>query len=81
MCREHWQQEIPTTNSQTSGVREAYLARRTAVHQFKFIDPFGIDIFTDAKPIDHILLDKDNIIFSQVLGYISVLILFFFLFG
>ncbi|PON35413.1 Guanine nucleotide-binding protein, beta subunit [Parasponia andersonii] len=63
--REHWQREIPSTSSLISGVREAYLARRTAVQQFKFIDPIGFDFFTEAKPVDHILLDKDNIIFSQ----------------
>ena len=58
--------ESSSTSLQTSGVREAYLARRRALRQFNFIDPFGIDIIVEAKPFDHLLMDKTNIYFSQV---------------
>jgi F-box/WD-40 domain protein 7 len=52
---------------QTSGLREAYLKRRVAVQQFKFVDPLVADLYiTDAKPFDHIILDKNDITLSQV---------------
>lgn len=63
--REHWEKQEPSTWSQTSGVREAYLARRKAVHQFKFSNPFDIEFFTDSKSFDHMLIDKNDIIFAQ----------------
>lgn len=48
-------------------MREAYLKRRVAVQQFKFVDPLVADLYiTDAKPFDHIILDKNDITFSQV---------------
>jgi hypothetical protein len=54
---------------QTSGLREAYLKRRVAVQQFKFVDPLVADLYiTDAKPFDHIILDKNDITFSQVIN-------------
>ncbi|KAK2966929.1 hypothetical protein RJ640_002114 [Escallonia rubra] len=64
LFRERWPQEIVSGIAQMSGAREAYLARRTALHQFKFVDPLLADFLTDAKPHDHLLLDRD-IIFSQ----------------
>ncbi|KAK3036664.1 hypothetical protein RJ639_030233 [Escallonia herrerae] len=65
LFRERWPQEIISGISQISGAREAYLARCTALHQFKFVDPLLADFLTDAKPHDHSLLDRDDIIFSQ----------------
>ncbi|KAI9153178.1 hypothetical protein LWI28_007239 [Acer negundo] len=65
LFRDHWPQEVLSGSLQALGVREAYLARRTALHQFKFIDPFVADFYSAAKPFDHILLDKNDIIFSQ----------------
>lgn len=64
---EHSPQRMQSTFSQASGVREAYLARRTASRQFKFSDPFHVEFIFEAKPFDHLLLDKNSdIIFSQV---------------
>ncbi|KAF3444759.1 hypothetical protein FNV43_RR14452 [Rhamnella rubrinervis] len=57
--------ETPYSSSQTSGIRDAYLSRRTALQQFKFVEPFVFDYLLDAKPFDHVLLDKNEIIFSQ----------------
>lgn len=74
-CREHWPHQTPSSSSLTSGIRDAYLARRTALRQFKFLDPFVFDNFLDAKPFDHILFDKNEIVFSQVSMF---LFLFFF---
>ncbi|CAN0857677.1 hypothetical protein LINGRAHAP2_LOCUS6865 [Linum grandiflorum] len=62
LFRERWPH---VTTSNISRVREAYLARDTAVRQFNFDDPSVLDFYTDAKPFDHILLDDDDIIFSQ----------------
>ena len=66
LFREHWKKELPSTWSQTSGVREAYLARRKAVQQFKFSNPFVIDVITDERSFDNMLVNKNDIIFSQV---------------
>ena len=64
---EHCPQQMMSTFSQASGVRESYLARRTALRQFKFVDPLAAKFRTDAKPFNHLLLDKNNdIVFSQV---------------
>ncbi|KAK8335041.1 hypothetical protein V6Z12_A09G027800 [Gossypium hirsutum] len=52
-------------SSSSSGVRQAYLDWRTALHQFKFSDPFVLDLYTEARHFDNILLDKNDIIFSQ----------------
>ncbi|KAL5806610.1 hypothetical protein ACOSQ4_029343 [Xanthoceras sorbifolium] len=65
LFREHWPQEVLPGLLQTLGVRDGYLARRTALHQFKFVDPLVADFYTAAKPYDHILLDKNDIFFSQ----------------
>ncbi|KAK7825911.1 hypothetical protein CFP56_032657, partial [Quercus suber] len=46
-------------------LREAYLARRTALQKFKFFDPFVDDTFALYKPCNHILLEKNTLTFSQ----------------
>lgn len=58
---------IPTSFPQTLGAREAYLSRLAEVQQFKFSDPFVAEFNTEAKSIDNLLFDKNNIIYSQVL--------------
>ncbi|KAJ7970956.1 F-box/WD repeat-containing protein [Quillaja saponaria] len=63
--REHWPQQMFSSSSHTGGVRNTYLARRTALQQFKFVDPLVADIYTNGKPFNHIILDKNNIIFSH----------------
>lgn len=62
--RERWPLEMLSSSS--LGVRKAYLDCRTALHQLKFADPFVLDLYTEASHFDHILLDKNDIIFSQV---------------
>ncbi|KAA8530330.1 hypothetical protein F0562_005039 [Nyssa sinensis] len=64
LFREQWPQQVASF-SQTSGVREEYLARHTALQQFKFSDPLVADFYTNAKPYSHVFLDKNDIIFSQ----------------
>ncbi|KAJ6734660.1 WD40 REPEAT PROTEIN [Salix purpurea] len=60
--REHWPHEL----LQTSGLREAYLKRRVAVQQFKFVDPLVAALYvTNARPFDHMILDKNDFTFSQ----------------
>ncbi|GLT35389.1 hypothetical protein SLA2020_098470 [Shorea laevis] len=63
--RERWPQEILPKSSHIPGVREAYLARRTALLQFKFVDPLVADFYAEPKYFDHILLDKNDLIFTQ----------------
>ncbi|XP_065620856.1 uncharacterized protein LOC112011713 [Quercus suber] len=63
--REHWPQQVPSNSSQPLEVREAYLARRTALQKFKFFDPFVDDTFALYKPCNHILLEKNTLTFSQ----------------
>ncbi|KAA3464723.1 putative E3 ubiquitin ligase complex SCF subunit sconB [Gossypium australe] len=59
--REIWPENFPL-----SGVRKAYLNRRTALHQFKYYDPFVASLFAEGYySVDNILLDKNDIIFSQ----------------
>ncbi|XP_004302351.1 PREDICTED: probable E3 ubiquitin ligase complex SCF subunit sconB [Fragaria vesca subsp. vesca] len=62
---ESWPQQTPAFASPASGVREAYLRRRTDLLQFKFSDPVVADFVTDTKPVDHILLNEKQIIFSK----------------
>ncbi|CAN1845147.1 hypothetical protein LINPERHAP1_LOCUS37735 [Linum perenne] len=64
LFRERWPGAISNI-SENSRVREVYLARDTAVRQFKFANPFLLDSYTDTKPFDQIILDEDDIIFSQ----------------
>lgn len=63
---ERWPNEVARISSTSSGVRDAYLARHASMHQFKFVDPLSADLYTNAKPFDHIVLDKNDVIFSQV---------------
>nr|GLL38468.1 F-box/WD repeat-containing protein sel-10-like [Ipomoea trifida] len=63
--RKRWPSVIPTSFPQTLGAREAYLSRLAEVQQFKFSDPFVAEFNTEAKSIDNLLFDKNNIIYSQ----------------
>ncbi|KAF7112737.1 hypothetical protein RHSIM_RhsimUnG0199700 [Rhododendron simsii] len=63
--RERWSEQISSSFPQASGAREAYLARHTALNQFKFIDPLVADSYKEAQPFNHLFLDKNDIIFSQ----------------
>lgn len=65
-CRQQWSPLVPTGFPHTSTDREAYLSRRTDVLQFKFIDPAVVNFPITAKPHENLCLDKDNIIFSEV---------------
>ncbi|KAE9449237.1 hypothetical protein C3L33_18850, partial [Rhododendron williamsianum] len=63
--RERWSEQISSSFPQASGTREAYLARHTALNQFKFIDPLVADSYKEAQPFNHLFLNKNDIIFSQ----------------
>lgn len=63
-CRERWHQRLPLSGTVT-GARELYLTRRTALQQFKFLDPFAFDFFA-YKPFNHLLLHQNRIFFTQV---------------
>ncbi|KAM3253116.1 nuclear distribution protein nudF isoform X2 [Capsicum annuum] len=65
LFRQQWSPLVRTGFPRTSTAREAYLARRTDLLQFKFIDPVVVDFTTEAKHHENLHLDKDNIIFSQ----------------
>ncbi|XP_047322463.1 dynein assembly factor with WDR repeat domains 1-like [Impatiens glandulifera] len=65
LSRELWPSHIPLSFPNTMSVREAYLARHTALRQLKFIDPLVSHFYTEAKPFDHLLLDRNHILFSQ----------------
>ncbi|KAL0343910.1 UNVERIFIED_CONTAM: hypothetical protein Sangu_1278400 [Sesamum angustifolium] len=65
LLMEAWPHVVPLRSCQDSSIREAYLSRHTALHQFKYVDPLLCDIYTVGKPPHHILFDKNNIIFSQ----------------
>lgn len=65
-CRQQWSPLVPSGLSHTSTERELYLSRRTDVLQFKFIDPEVVNFPIRAKPHENLCLDKDNIIFSEV---------------
>lgn len=71
-CRESWPGQTPPATSQTAGVREAYLCRRKDLLQFKFINPLVADFYTNSSPFDHVLLDNNNIIFSQVISCVTL---------
>ncbi|GMP28968.1 hypothetical protein CsSME_00004284 [Camellia sinensis var. sinensis] len=64
-CLEQWPEQISSSFSQTSSMREAYLARHTALHKFKFSDPLVADFYTEPKPYNHLFLNTNEIIFSQ----------------
>lgn len=63
--RERWSEQISSSFPQASGTREAYLARHTALNQFKFIDPLVADSYKEAQPFNHLFLNNNDIIFSQ----------------
>ncbi|XP_059449002.1 probable E3 ubiquitin ligase complex SCF subunit sconB [Corylus avellana] len=63
--REHWPQQMPSASLQTLELREAYLARRTALKQIKFVDPLVADFYTVPRPYKQILLDGNDVVFSQ----------------
>ncbi|XP_077233710.1 uncharacterized protein LOC143875999 [Tasmannia lanceolata] len=64
--RENWPQQCTSSSfSQISEVREAYLARRTALQQFKFVDPLNVQLYHSPVSYTHLLLDKDSIILAQ----------------
>uniref|UniRef100_A0A803QM65 Uncharacterized protein n=2 Tax=Cannabis sativa TaxID=3483 RepID=A0A803QM65_CANSA len=65
LYREHWHREIPAAVSQKLGARDAYLARHKSVNQFEFSDPIGFDTFTASKPVDHLIIDNNTIIFAH----------------
>ncbi|XP_048494242.1 probable E3 ubiquitin ligase complex SCF subunit sconB isoform X2 [Beta vulgaris subsp. vulgaris] len=65
LFREKWPEHMLGQMPQGSLVRDAYLSRRAAVHRFSFVDPLVADFYTDARPFDHVLLGKNDIIFSQ----------------
>lgn len=63
--REQWHQQFPLHWS-GNGAREVYLARYAALRQFKFLDPFLLDLCARAKPCNHLLLCENSLFFSQV---------------
>lgn len=76
LYREQWPQEFVCSSLGSMRVREAYLARRTTLLQFKFVDPMVSYFYTAAKPYDNLLLDKNDVFFSQVLFQFLVMFLF-----
>lgn len=60
--RDLWKKDVACGGC---GAREAYLGRRRAVLEFKFEDPFAVDIATEETSFDHLLLDTNHIIYSQ----------------
>ncbi|KAJ8441447.1 hypothetical protein Cgig2_023633 [Carnegiea gigantea] len=65
LFREKWPEEMLCQYSPGAQMREAYLARRRAIMQFSFVDPLVANFYTEARPFSHVLLGKDDIIFSQ----------------
>ncbi|MQM16941.1 hypothetical protein Taro_049904, partial [Colocasia esculenta] len=61
--RESWPEHF--ISSHLSGARDLYLARQTAVHQFKFEDPLKLQISAHALPHSHVLLNKNDLILAQ----------------
>lgn len=70
--RERWPQQVPPGFSQLPGVRGAYLTKLTALQKFNFVDPLVAEFYTDAKHFDHVFINQNNIIFSQVLIFFSL---------
>ncbi|KAL8193497.1 hypothetical protein R6Q57_026632 [Mikania cordata] len=64
LFRERWPLLEPFINSQTTGLREAYLARYNALQQFKFVDPIDTNIYVEAKSSD-LLLSKNSVFLSK----------------
>ncbi|CAN6702562.1 unnamed protein product [Malus baccata var. baccata] len=66
LFRERWPHKtLPSAISITSGFREAYLSRRMDGLQFKFSDPFTLQMNTNSNPFDQVLLTEKDLIFSQ----------------
>ncbi|XP_009757089.1 uncharacterized protein [Nicotiana sylvestris] len=65
LFRQQWSPIVPSSFPHIPTAREAYLARRSDVLQFKFVDPIAVEFATEVKPHENLHLDKDNIIFSQ----------------
>ncbi|XP_016433051.1 uncharacterized protein LOC107759590 isoform X3 [Nicotiana tabacum] len=65
LFRQQWSPIVPSSFPHIPTAREAYLARRSDVLQFKFVDPIVVEFATEVKPHENLHLDKDNIIFSQ----------------
>uniref|UniRef100_A0A1D1YXI1 F-box/WD repeat-containing protein sel-10 n=1 Tax=Anthurium amnicola TaxID=1678845 RepID=A0A1D1YXI1_9ARAE len=63
LFRESWPHHF--MSSELSDAREAYLSRQMAVQQFKFDDPLKFNIPAHACPHSHIILNRNDIIFSQ----------------
>ena len=68
-CRERWQHLLPPLDSSVAsgGARDAYLARLSALQQFKFEDPLVVDMLTEPEPYSLMLLDRDDVFVSRVL--------------
>lgn len=65
LSRARWPSRIPYYNSQKSSVRDAYLARHTALQQLKFEDPAIVNLLFNLKSHDHLLFLDNRIILSE----------------
>ncbi|KAG7022229.1 hypothetical protein SDJN02_15959 [Cucurbita argyrosperma subsp. argyrosperma] len=67
LFRERWQHLLPLLDSSVAsgGAREAYLARLSALQQFKFEDPLVVDMLTEPEPYNLMLLDRDDVFVSR----------------
>ncbi|XP_071913077.1 uncharacterized protein [Coffea arabica] len=65
LSRARWPSPIPYYNSQKSSVRDAYLARHTALEQLKFEDPVIDNFLFNLKSHDHLLFLDNRIILSE----------------
>ncbi|QHN83521.1 hypothetical protein HN51_059987 [Arachis hypogaea] len=62
--REHWHLEVPWSSLNTLGARDLYLARRSALLQFKFLHPVSLQVYrhtSSRSNFNHLLLDKNHI--------------------
>ncbi|KAL5080213.1 hypothetical protein RYX36_008634 [Vicia faba] len=65
LFKNRWHRDLPAAGYGISA-RELYISRYTALHQFKFSDPFVSDCHTYAdRNFDHLLLHQNNIFFAQ----------------
>ncbi|PIN16330.1 Nucleosome remodeling factor, subunit CAF1/NURF55/MSI1 [Handroanthus impetiginosus] len=65
LYRQEWPKVVHEWPPQASSIRETYLSRHRALHQFKYLDPLRCDIYRVGKPPHHILFEKNSVIFSQ----------------
>ncbi|MED6205595.1 hypothetical protein PIB30_019156 [Stylosanthes scabra] len=63
--REHWHLQEPCSSLNSSGARDLYLARRTALLQFRFLDPSVLSFYRPRTNFSHLLLHKNQIISAQ----------------